>query len=112
MLNEKERLFLQYWEANREREAQWQFQLITGIPIGLLFALPIIGIIFTAKFWYQRADMVSTTMVSPFILILAVLLIAVFIAIFYKRYLWDRKEQQYQQLKARNDLDKKNEPLP
>lgn len=94
---------MEYWKANREREARWQYQLITGIPYGLLFALPVIAIIFTARFWYQRADMMVNVGVNPTVMILAVLGIALFIAIFYKRYQWDRKEQQYRYLTAREE---------
>jgi hypothetical protein len=51
--------------------------------------------------------MQSNAVASPTILIIAVILIAVFIAIFYKRYQWDQKEQYYLQLKAREDAEKK-----
>lgn len=107
MLNDREKKFMEYWEASREREGQWQYQLLTGIPIGLLFALPVILIVFTAKFWYVRADMMSNATASPAVLIVAVFVITVFIAIFYKRYQWDRKDQYYQQLKAREEAEKK-----
>ncbi len=95
-----------YWEASRLKEKQWQYQLLTGIPTGLLFALPVILIVFTAKFWYPRADMESNAVGSPVVLIVAVFIIAIFIAIFYKRYQWDQKEQYYRQLKAREEADK------
>jgi len=107
MLNERERKFMAYWEANRLREGQWQYQLMMGIPIGLLFALPVILIVFTAKFWYERADMQSNAMGSPVVLVAAVFIITVFIAIFYKRYQWDQKEQYYRQLKAREEAENK-----
>jgi membrane protein YdbS with pleckstrin-like domain len=108
MLNDREKKFMEYWEASRQREGQWQYQLLTGIPIGLLFSLPVILIVFTAKYWYVRADMQSNAIASPTILIIAVIFIAVFIAIFYKRYQWDQKEQYYLQLKAREDAEKKS----
>lgn len=101
MLTEREKQFIQYWEANRLRDKQWQTQLLAGIPIGLLFALPVLAIVFTGKLWYKRADMAMNTMVSPYILIVAVFVITVFVAIFYKRHQWDMKEQYYRQLKAR-----------
>jgi hypothetical protein len=107
MLNERERKFMAYWEERRLREERWQYQLLTGIPIGLLFSVPVIGIFFTAKYWYPRADMQGNAMGSPGVLVLAVFIIAVFIAIFYKRYQWDQKEQQYRQLKAREEADSK-----
>ncbi len=84
MLSEREKQFIQYWEANREREHRWQQQLLAGIPMGLLFALPVIAIIFTGKLWYQRADMAMNAMANPYVLIVAVFVITVFVSIFYK----------------------------
>lgn len=108
MLNERERQFVQYWEANRLREKQWQQQLVAGIPIGLLFALPVLAIIFTGKLWYKRADMLMNTMINPYVLIIAVFVITVFVSIFYKRHQWDMKEQYYRQLKAREEQESRS----
>lgn len=105
MLTEREKEFIQYWEANRAREKQWQYQLLTGIPVGLLFALPVLAIVFTGKLWYKRADMAMNTMVNPVVLVIAVFVITVFVSIFYKRHQWDMKEQQYLQLKARQNQE-------
>jgi protein-S-isoprenylcysteine O-methyltransferase Ste14 len=107
MLNEREKKFMEYWEAVRLRDQRWQQQLLAGIPVGLLFALPVLAIIFTGKLWYKRADMLMNTMINPFVLIIAVFVITVFVAIFYKRHQWDMKEQYYRQLKARQELEAK-----
>lgn len=101
MLTEDEKLFVQYWEANRLRFKSWKYQLLTGLPIGMLFALPILLLLITAKLWYTRADMMAHSIVNPYILIAAVVLIATFIAIFYKNHQWEMREQQYQALKAK-----------
>lgn len=105
MLTEREKQFIQYWEAVRERDSRWQQQLLAGIPVGLLFALPVLAIVFTGKLWYKRADMAMNTMMNPYVLIVAVFVITVFVAIFYKRHQWDQKDQYYRQLKAREEQD-------
>ena len=105
-MTEREIQFLRYWEENRERESKWQHQLMIGIPIGLLFSLPIIGIVFTSRYWYERADMAVNASLNPTVMIVAVFIISVFVAIFYKRYQWDRKEQQYKELKAKENREK------
>lgn len=107
MLNEREQQFIKYWEANRLRDRRWQQQLLAGIPMGLLFSLPVLAIIFTGKLWYQRADMAMNAMANPYVLIVAVFVITVFVSIFYKRHQWDMKEQYYRQLKAREELEAK-----
>lgn len=103
MLEQKEKLFVEYWEVNRIKEKNLLYQVLTGLPIGLLFALPIIFILFTGRYWFKRADMVANAELSPVILIAAVLIIALFVAVLYKRHQWDMKEQQYKQLKAKQN---------
>lgn len=103
MLNEQEKLFLVYWEANRLKEKKLFKQLLIGLPIGVLFGLPVIIILFSGKFWYKRADMVANTQLNPFVLVAAVIMIIVFVAIFYKRHQWDMKEQQYLEIKAKHE---------
>lgn len=103
MLTENEKQFVKYWEANRLRQKSWQYQLLTGLPLGLLFSLPVIILLMTAKFWYKRAEMQANTMMSPTVLIIAVLLIAIFVAFFFKNHRWEMREQLYRQLKAREE---------
>ena len=103
MLDQKEKLFVEYWELNRMKEKNIFYQLLTGLPIGLLFALPIIFILFTARYWFKRADMVANAELNPVILVAAVLMIATFIAVLYKRHQWDMKEQQYKELKVKEN---------
>jgi len=106
MLSKRERKFVEYWEANRLREKKLSTQLLFGIPMGLIFALPIFIILFTAKKWYTRADMAAHS-VNPFVLVFAVAIITVFIAVFYKKHQWDMKEQQYLELKRKEEKEQK-----
>jgi hypothetical protein len=100
MLSQQEKDFIKYWEQNRERQKKTFKQFLIGIPIGLLFAVPIF-INFTSG-WYKRAAMMSnTTDFNPLVLLIALLLIVAFIAIFSKKHQWDMKEQQYRELLAK-----------
>jgi hypothetical protein len=101
MLDEREKLFVEYWEVNRLKEKSIIYQVLTGLPVGLLFALPIIFLLFSSRYWYKRADMEANAELSPVVLIIAVFMIAVFVAVLYKRHIWERKEQQYLELKAK-----------
>lgn len=105
MLTESEKRFLEYWEANRLREKKINKQLLLGLPIGLLFAIPVLILLFSGKFWYQRASMEANSQTSPVILVIAIICIAVFVALFYKRHQWDQREQHYQELKAREQKE-------
>lgn len=105
MLNEKEKAFVTYWELRRLKEKSIWYQLLTGLPVGLLFSIPIMLILFSGRFWYKRADMVANSQLSAGVLVFAVLLIALFVAVLYKRHQWEMKEQQYWSLKSK-DTDK------
>lgn len=105
-MDERERLFVEYWEARRLKEKSLVYQVLTGLPIGLLFGIPIILVLFSGRFWYKRADMVANSESSTIILMIAILLIALFVAVIYKRHQWEMKEQQYLEIKARESQKK------
>ena len=109
MLNEEEKRFVEYWEANRLKEKKVVKQLLIGLPIGALFGLPIIFMLFSGRFWYKRADTQAINHLNPLVLIVAVFLIIIFVAIFYKRHQWDMKEQQYLEMKFRQQKDETKE---
>ena len=101
MLSEHEKRFVAYWEANRDKEKKLLRQLLIGIPIGLIFAVPILIMLFSGKIWYKRADAVANTQLNPLVLIIAVIVITAFVAVFYKRHQWEMREQQYKELKEK-----------
>jgi uncharacterized protein YacL len=101
MLSEKEEQFLVWWKANRDRQKKWMYQLMVGLPVGLL-----LGVLIIANFssgWYQRADMVANSRFNPVILYLAAALIAVFFAVFSKKFQWDQREQLYKELISKKE---------
>ena len=86
MDSKKEIEFLDYWEKNRIREGRWQRQLLWGFPMGLVFATPILVVLFSGRYWYVRADAAAQSKTSPVAMILAVLIISTFIVLFYKKH--------------------------
>jgi hypothetical protein len=100
-ITEEERKFIDYWEVQRDKERKLMNQLMFGLPIGILFSVPLIINFFLGKFWYKRADAVGLSQFSPTILILAVLLITVFVALLNRRFRWEKLEQQYLEIKAK-----------
>lgn len=103
MLTEEEKSFMQYWEQNRLKEKRTFRQLLIGLPLGLVFTLPILVNFMSG--WYKRADMVGHSQFNPGILISAILIIAVFFAIFSKRHRWEMSEQRYLELKAKAEKE-------
>ena len=94
MLTEEEKLFVDYWQRNRLKQKRALKQFLVGIPIGLLFAVPICINFFSG--WYTRAAMVSNAgEFNPLVLIIALLIIIAFVALFSKRHQWEMREQHY-----------------
>jgi H+/gluconate symporter-like permease len=110
MLTEEEKRFVEYWRQNRDKQKKIFRQLLIGLPTGLLFAIPII-LNFSAS-WDKRASMWARGHADDntvTVLIIAVLIIAVFVAIFSKRHKWEMHEQQYLEILNKKD-NKKESP--
>jgi hypothetical protein len=100
MLTDDEIAFMDYWERNRDKQNKIFKQLLLGIPVGLLFAIPIVFSLVSG--WDKRAVMVANTGdFNPGILLVALLLIVGFTAIFSRKYRWDQNEQKYRELQAK-----------
>lgn len=93
--------FIAYWEQERGKQKKVLNQLMFGLPVGILFAVPILVNFLLGRFWYKRADAVGLSQFSPTVLLIAVLLIAVFTALLNRRFRWEKLEQQYKELKQR-----------
>ena len=109
MLTQRDKDFIRYWEANRVRRKKTGVQFLIGIPVGLLFVIPIV--INFSSGWYKRADMErNSANFNPAVLLIALLLILGFTAIFYQRHKWDQYEQHYQELLARQEREAGSAP--
>ncbi|MBL0358867.1 MAG: hypothetical protein IPP72_19260 [Chitinophagaceae bacterium] len=112
MLTEKEKQFLAYWECNREYEGLFLSKLLKGLPMSLVFSLPIILSVVVVKIyipeWYMK---ISKTSPGMFItVIFAVLLITMFYSFFRMHFKWENNEQVYKILKLKAEkLNKENQ---
>lgn len=100
--------YIEYWEKNRLREKKVLNQLLIGLPLGILFAAPVLLNLFSR--WYKRADMEANAQMSPVVLLVAILMIIVFIAIFSRKHKWEMKEQQYREFIAQRDAQTPEHP--
>ena len=109
MLTERERQFMEYWKQNRLKEKKIFRQLLVGLPLGLLFAVPVI--LNFSSGWYKRADMWARAHSddnSAIVVLIGGLFILVFVAIFSKRHRWEMNEQSYRELEAKELAEKEN----
>jgi len=105
LYTEDEKKFIEYWRENRDYQATLTYHLLFGLPIGLLFSLPIVINFLLGRLWYKRADAVGLSQFNPAVLIIAVMVISVFIAIVNRRFRWEKLEQQYLELLARKKAE-------
>jgi len=104
MLTKEETAFIDYWERNRLRRKKVVRQFLLGVPIGLLFAVPIVINLFSG--WDKHADMEANSAdFDPRVLFVALLLIVGFTSIFWQRHKWDQYEQRYRELIARRERE-------
>lgn len=101
LYTEDELKFMAYWEQNRLKERRLITQLTYGLPIGVIFAVPILVNFLLGRFWYKRADAVGLSQFSPTVLIIAVALISIFVAVMNRKFRWEKLENQYLSLKSR-----------
>jgi hypothetical protein len=108
MLSDQEEAFIAYWAANRGKQKRTFRQFLLGIPLALLFVIPITLNFFSG--WYKRATMMRDTPdFNPGVLLLALILIVVFIAIFSRKFKWEQNEQRYIELLAKKERLEKSE---
>ena len=108
MLTQKEEDFIVYWQNNRAKHKRTFHQFLLGIPLSLLFVIPIALNFFSG--WYKRANMISSTSeFNPAVLLLALLLMVGFIAIFSRKFKWEQNEQRYLELLAKKQKQSEKE---
>src|SRR5215210_5255154 len=109
MLTEEEEKFLSYWEKNREKEKSPLRHLSLGLPLGLLISVGILLNFISG--WYTRATMAANGQSTPLVLIFAIIIIAFFCSIFFKRHQWEMNDQRYQELKIKKELGESSQQM-
>lgn len=103
MLTKDEKLFIEFWGKSRDKEKQFTRQLLSGLPAGLVFALPVLlAVLFHG--WYKNMIYISDSQII--VIIIAVLLVAIFFSIFRGKFKWEQHEQLYKELKFKESRDK------
>ncbi len=103
MLSTEEKNFLKYWEENREPHSSFISKLTRGLPMAMVFGLPIllliVGVYFLSPEWYTKVS--SALAGSATIIVIAVLLAILFYAFVRMHFKWEMNEQLYKELKQK-----------
>ena len=89
-----------YWERERGKRKGFGNKLLSGLPMAMLFSLPIVLLVIVVYFvspeWYTKiADTSSGTFIT---VIIAVFLCIIFFSYFRMHYKWEMNEQLYREL--------------
>jgi uncharacterized BrkB/YihY/UPF0761 family membrane protein len=101
MLSDKELAFIEYWEENRIPQSSFTSKLIRGLPMAIIFGLPIVlSVVVVYIFfpdWYTKIS--NTTSGTFNVVIIAVLIAVLFFSYFRMHFKWEMNEQAYLELK-------------
>ncbi|MDB5229804.1 MAG: hypothetical protein JWN76_609 [Chitinophagaceae bacterium] len=104
MLTDDEKRFLNYWKLNRLKEKTNPRYLYIGGIAGLLIGAGVFVSLATG--WYTRAVMEANVQLNGFVFMIAIFSIAIFMAVFYRKYQWEQQEQHYLELLQKQDSEK------
>ena len=119
MLTDKDRQFIIYWEKVRLKESSFSHKILSGLPMALIFGLPVLFFLATVKIffpaWFTTASHKQTDVVVPGLTekfmkvsagdittaFIAVEIIVLFFSFFRMHFKWEMNEQLYKELKAK-----------
>jgi len=101
MLSEKDKEFMRYWEKERERNNSIGARVLNGLPMAVLFCVPILLFITVVYLflpeWYT---LVSNTLAgSMTTIVIAIIIVVLFFSYFRMQFKWEMNEQLYRELK-------------
>ncbi len=98
---------MQYWEQQRGLQSTFMSKLLRGLPMALLFALPVILSVLVVWIffpdWYAKISKNSSGAFAT--VVVAMMVIVVFYAWFRMHYKWEMNEQIYHELKAKQQQE-------
>ena len=105
MYLQKEIDFMKHWETVRESESRFMSKLVRGLPVAMLFGLPIIlsliAVYVLSPEWYSKISQAASGILGT--LIIAVIITILFFSYFRMHFKWEMNEQLYQELKSRQN---------
>lgn len=105
MYLQKEIDFMKHWEMVRESESRFMSKLVRGLPVAMLFGLPIIlsliAVYVLSPEWYSKISQAASGILGT--LIIAVIITILFFSYFRMHFKWEMNEQLYQELKSRQN---------
>lgn len=107
MLTEKEISFIEYWEKEREIQSSFSSKLMRGLPMAIMFGMPIILFILVVYLWFPDwYTKISGTSTGSFVMVvIAVLISIIFFSYFRMHFKWEMNDQLYTELKLKQQKE-------
>ena len=109
MLSEKQINYIFYWERVRDKESSFIRKLTGGLPMAMIFGLPILLFILIVYIffpdWYMKIS--ATTSGTFGVVVVAVMILIIFFSYFRMHFKWEMNEQLYLELKHKKVLEEK-----
>lgn len=104
MFSKEESEFMQHWEQVREKQSQFTSKLLSGLPMAMLFGLPIllslVAVYYLSPEWYTKVSQAASGVLTT--LVVAVFITILFFSYFRMHFRWEMNEQLYRELKSRD----------
>lgn len=102
-MTQKDKDFIKYWAVKRLENKNNPLLFVKGFTWGLFIGGLCISML--GMEWYQRANMVANAKMNPFVLLVAILILATGLAILYNNFKWEQNEQYYKELLVRENKE-------
>ena len=99
MLMDDDTNFFEKWTSQRVDYKNTKRPFLIGLSAGICIGIAILVSIYLG--WYQRANMELNSNLNPYVLLLAIVGISIFMAFMYRNYQWEKNEQRYLSILAR-----------
>jgi len=99
MFENDEAVFFEKWSIQRHTYKNAVRPFFIGLSAGISIGIAILLTIYLG--WYQRANMELNSNLNPFLLLIAIIGIAIFMAFLFRNYQWEKNEQRYLSILAR-----------
>jgi len=105
MLSQKELEFIEHWGSVRQEYAGFGSKMKRGLPMAVLFSLPIVfsiaAVYFFSPEWYTKVGQKANG--SFMAIVVAVFMCIFFFAYFRMHFKWEMNEQKYIELLSRKN---------
>ena len=91
--------FFESWSIQRIAYKNSARPFLIGLSARICIGIAILLTIYLG--WYQRANMELNSNMNPYVFIIAIIGISIFMAFMYRNYQWEKNEQRYLSIIAR-----------